>query len=53
MKKISIMIPCYNEVENVEPMSFAVVNVMEELLVDMIMNSSLLITVLRTVQERN
>ena len=29
MKKISIMIPCYNEVENVEPMSFAVVNVME------------------------
>lgn len=32
MKKISIMIPCYNEVENVEPMSFAVVNVMEEAL---------------------
>lgn len=32
MKKISIMIPCYNEVENVEPMSFAVVNVLEEAL---------------------
>lgn len=32
MKKISIMIPCYNEIENVEPMSFAVVNVMEEAL---------------------
>lgn len=32
MKKISIMIPCYNEVENVEPISFAVVNVLEEAL---------------------
>ena len=32
MKKISVMIPCYNEVDNVEPMSFAVVNVMEEAL---------------------
>lgn len=32
MKKISILIPCYNEVENVEPMSFAVVNVLEEAL---------------------
>lgn len=32
MKKISIMIPCYNEVENVEPISFAVVNVLEETL---------------------
>lgn len=31
-KKISIMIPCYNEVENVEPISFAVVNVLEEAL---------------------
>ena len=30
MKKISILIPCYNEVENVEPMSFALVNVLEE-----------------------
>lgn len=29
MKKISIMIPCYNETENVEPISEAVVNVME------------------------
>lgn len=29
MKKISIMIPCYNEVENVEPISEAVVHVME------------------------
>lgn len=29
MKKISIMIPCYNENENVEPISEAVVNVME------------------------
>ena len=32
MKKISIMIPCYNEVENVEPMSFAVENVLQEAL---------------------
>lgn len=30
MKKISIMIPCYNEVENVELMSQSVINVMEE-----------------------
>lgn len=32
MKKISILIPCYNEVENVEPMSFAVENVLQEAL---------------------
>ena len=32
MKKISILIPCYNEVENVEPMSFAVENVLKEAL---------------------
>lgn len=32
MKKISIMIPCYNEVENVKPMAFAVKNVMQEAL---------------------
>ena len=32
MKKISVLIPCYNEVENVDPMSFAVVNVLEETL---------------------
>ena len=32
MKKISVLIPCYNEVENVEPMSFAVENVMKEAL---------------------
>lgn len=32
MKKISIMIPCYNEVENVEPINFAVINVLEEAL---------------------
>lgn len=32
MKKISVLIPCFNEVENVEPMSFAVVNVLEEAL---------------------
>lgn len=30
MKKISIMIPCYNEVENVEPISEAVVQIMTE-----------------------
>lgn len=30
MKKISIMIPCYNEVENVEPISQAVVEVLEK-----------------------
>lgn len=30
MKKISIMIPCYNEVENVEPISEAVVEVLEK-----------------------
>lgn len=32
MKKISILIPCYNEVENVELMSQSVINVMEEAL---------------------
>lgn len=32
MKKISVMIPCFNEVENVDPMSFAVVNILEETL---------------------
>lgn len=32
MKKISVMIPCFNEVENVDPMSFAVANVLEETL---------------------
>ncbi len=33
MKKISIMIPCYNEVENVKLMSFAVKNVLQETLI--------------------
>ena len=32
MKKISILIPCYNEVENVELMSMSVINVLEEAL---------------------
>lgn len=32
MKKLSILIPCYNEIENVEPMSGAVVNVLEAML---------------------
>lgn len=32
MKKISIMIPCYNEVENVELMSKSVINVLNEAL---------------------
>ena len=32
MKKISIMIPCYNEVENVELMAMAVTNVLQETL---------------------
>lgn len=32
MKKISVVIPCYNEVENVELMSFAVKNVLDEAL---------------------
>lgn len=32
MKKISIMIPCYNEVENVELMAMAVINVLQETL---------------------
>lgn len=30
MKKISILIPCYNEVDNVVPMSEAVVKIMTE-----------------------
>lgn len=30
MKKISIMVPCYNEVENVGPISEALVKIMEE-----------------------
>lgn len=32
MKKISIMIPCFNEIENVELMSQSVINVLEETL---------------------
>ena len=32
MKKISIVIPCFNEVENVALMCFAVKNVLEEAL---------------------
>lgn len=32
MKKISVMVPCYNEVENVELMSKTIINVMEEAL---------------------
>lgn len=32
MKKISILIPCFNEVDNVEPMSFAVTNILQEAL---------------------
>ena len=32
MKKISIMIPCFNEIENVELMSQSVINVIEEAL---------------------
>lgn len=32
MKKISVVIPCLNEVDNVEPMSFAVENVLNEAL---------------------
>lgn len=34
MKKISVLIPCYNEVDNVEPISFAIANIMEEALRD-------------------
>ncbi|MBP9997249.1 MAG: glycosyltransferase [Lachnospiraceae bacterium] len=34
MKKISVMVPCYNEVENVELMSKTIINVMEEALPD-------------------
>ena len=30
MKKISIMIPCYNEVENIIPISEAVVKILED-----------------------
>ena len=30
MKKISILIPCFNEVENVEPISAAVEKVLQE-----------------------
>lgn len=29
MKKISVMVPCYNEVDNVEPMSEAITHIME------------------------
>lgn len=32
MKKISVVIPCFNEVENVDPICFAVSNVLEEAL---------------------
>lgn len=34
MKKISIMIPCFNEIDNVELMAMAVKNVMEESLIE-------------------
>lgn len=30
MKKISVMVPCYNEVENVEPISQAIVDILEK-----------------------
>lgn len=29
MKKISIMVPCYNEVDNVEPISRTIVEIIE------------------------
>ena len=32
MKKLSILIPCYNEIENVELMAQSVINVIEEAL---------------------
>lgn len=34
MKKISVLIPCYNEIENVEPISQAVTDVIEKELAD-------------------
>ena len=43
MKKISIMVPCYNEEENVIPLS--------EALISMIMRYYLLIMILRIQQE--
>ena len=30
MKKVSILIPCYNEEENVKPMSEAIINLFEK-----------------------
>ncbi len=33
MKKVSILIPCYNEEENVRPMSEAIVNLFENELI--------------------
>ena len=30
MKKISVMVPCYNEVENIDAMSEAIVHIMEQ-----------------------
>ena len=43
MKKISVLIPCYNEVENAGPISKAVTDILEKELLSMIMNLYLLI----------
>lgn len=45
MKKISIMVPCYNEEENVVPLSEALIAMFEKTSRSMIMKFCLLITI--------
>ena len=52
MKKISILIPCYNEEENVGPISEAVVETLERDLPDMTMSLSLSTMIRRTRRAR-
>lgn len=52
MKKISILIPCYNEEENVGPISEAVVETLERDLPNMTMSLSLSTMIRRTRRAR-
>ena len=52
-KKISIMVPCYNEEENVVPLSEAVIATLEKDLPEYDYEIYLLITVQKTKQGKN
>ena len=47
MKKISVLIPCYNEVENAGPISKAVTDILEKNCLSTTMNLYLLIMILQ------